>query len=195
MHMQTLNDALSQLTDLVDNSLLQARLYADSTLQVQPLEAAELIDAACRNVTLQARQKNVYIAVEAAPHEMSADRKLVVSALTNLLQNVVKFTRDSGRVVVRATAADERIRFEVEDECGGLAEDQPQRLFKSFVQVGTDSSGFGLGLVIVKQAAESHGGNVRVVNRPGKGCCFVMDLPRTPKQSKVSVRSPAAWPA
>lgn len=68
--------------------------------------------------------------------------------------------------------------LEVEDRCGGLPEDLPERLFQPFVQAGDDKSGFGLGLMIVKQAAEAHNGSVRVVNTPGVACCFIIDLPR-----------------
>jgi signal transduction histidine kinase len=71
------------------------------------------------------------------------------------------------------------VLFEVFDGCGGLPEDLPQKLFQPFVQVGEDRSGFGLGLVIVKQAVEAHGGAVRVVNDPPQGCCFVVELPRS----------------
>lgn len=178
VHLTTLNRALSHLSDLVDNSLLQARIFGAPKLQAVACDARELIDAACEHVSLQALHKGIYVAVDAEPFDLDADRKLIVSALTNLLQNAVKFSCDAGRVVIRARAIDERAVFEVEDECGGIAEDQLPRLFKPFVQLGADDSGFGLGLAIVKQAAESHGGNVRVVNMPSKGCRFVMEMPR-----------------
>jgi signal transduction histidine kinase len=70
------------------------------------------------------------------------------------------------------------VLFTVEDECGGIPEDLPKRLFQPFVQAGSDKSGFGLGLLIVKQATEAHRGSVRVTNRLDRsGCIFVLDLP------------------
>jgi signal transduction histidine kinase len=182
VHLQALDAALNQLTDLVDNSLLQARFVGEHDLQLQRLEVRQLIDAACRDVALQARRRGIDVAVEATPFDLDGDRRLLVSALTNLLKNAVHFSCDSGHVVVRARPVDERVLFEVEDQCGGIAEEKLQRLFQPYVQLGDDSSGFGLGLAIVKQAAESHGGAVRVVNRAGEGCCFVLDLPHRQSQ-------------
>lgn len=93
------------------------------------------------------------------------------------MRNAVKFTRDGGRIVVRAKRLDERAVFDVEDECGGMPEDLPQRLFQPFMQAGSDRSGHGLGLMIVKQAVEAHGGAVRVANHSGEGCCFSIEMP------------------
>ncbi len=69
---------------------------------------------------------------------------------------------------------------EVEDACGGLPEGAEKKIFDPLVQAGVDRSGFGLGLAIAKQAAEAHNGQVRVHNLPGKGCVFLLDLPRSP---------------
>jgi signal transduction histidine kinase len=78
---------------------------------------------------------------------------------------------------VRAGRHDGDIRVEVEDGCGGLPEDSEAQLFEPFVQRGDDRTGFGLGLAIVKQALEAHGGRVSVLNLPGTGCVFALDLP------------------
>jgi signal transduction histidine kinase len=166
-----------QLARLIDDSLVQARLYGEPNLQPQRIGVRELIDLALEDVETQAMQRGLAVSVEVEPFELDADRKLIVSALTNLLRNAVKFTCDGGRIVVRVRACEERAHFEVEDECCGIPEELLGRLFQPFVQATNSRSGTGLGLMIVKQAAEAHGGSVRVVNRPGDGCLFVMDLP------------------
>ena len=78
---------------------------------------------------------------------------------------------------MRAKTSDERVVVEVEDACGGLPEGSVEKMFDPFVQLGKDRSGFGLGLAIAKQAAELHGGGLRVHDLPGRGCVFVLDLP------------------
>ncbi|HEX9102683.1 MAG TPA: HAMP domain-containing sensor histidine kinase, partial [Polyangia bacterium] len=67
--------------------------------------------------------------------------------------------------------------IEVQDQCGGLPPGKTEELFSPFVQKGADRSGFGLGLAIARQAAESHHGTVKVANLPGVGCVFTIDLP------------------
>ena len=66
------------------------------------------------------------------------------------------------------------------DCCGGLSPGKVEEAFAPFTRFDERQSGFGLGLAISKQAAEAHGGSIRVQNLPGKGCIFVLELPVTP---------------
>lgn len=102
--------------------------------------------------------------------------------MENLLKNAVKFTREGGSIVVAARQVGDRAVFEVGDQCGGIPDNVLPLLFEPFVQAEPQKGGSGLGLVIIKQAAEAHGGTVRVDNRPGTGCCFVLDLPCRQRQ-------------
>lgn len=176
-HLDRLERSLARLTDLVDNSLLQVRLSGTPDMNVERWRGEELVEAACDIVRDHAEARGQRIDMDIQSFEIDADRKLLVSALTNLLKNAVKFTHDGGSISVRASARDSRALFEIEDECGGLPDDLPAKLFQPFTQAHADKSGFGLGLMIVKQAAEAHHGSVRVINRPGECCTFVLDLP------------------
>jgi signal transduction histidine kinase len=108
------------------------------------------------------------------------DARLVRSALSNLVRNAVKFSHEGGSVEVRARGGEEHVVIEVEDSCGGLPSGAVERLFAPFAQLGTDRSGFGLGLAIAKQAADAHGGVIRAQDLPGVGCIFALELPVTP---------------
>jgi signal transduction histidine kinase len=108
---------------------------------------------------------------------LSCEPRLLRSAVGNLLRNAIKFSREESTVTVRVHRFEGRLVIEVEDECGGIAPERVSELFDPFVQAGSDRSGFGLGLAIAKQAAEAHRGSLRVVNLPGKGCVFALDLP------------------
>jgi signal transduction histidine kinase len=176
--LERLQRALSQLSDLVDNSLIQARLYGDPTVNLERLDLVDLVEAARDDVAAHAEDRGQTLTIEAERIELEGDRKLLISALTNLLKNAIKFSCDGGRVLLRAKAVDQRALIEVQDECGGMPEDLPPRVFQPFVQgYSDDRSGFGLGLAIVKQAIDAHHGSVRVDNRPGQDCTFVIDLP------------------
>jgi signal transduction histidine kinase len=175
--LERLDRALTKLSELIDNSLLQARMFGAPKLHAETHDVHEILAAALDEVVAHADDRNQAIDIEAESFTIEADRKLLVSALGNLLKNAIKFTHDGGHIKLRARPVDARALFEVEDECGGVSDDLIGQLFQPFVQANADKSGFGLGLSIVKQVVNAHQGAVRVVNHPNKGCTFVLDLP------------------
>jgi signal transduction histidine kinase len=104
---------------------------------------------------------------------------VVAAAITNLLQNAFKFTRQGSRISLTARATKERVLFEIEDECGGLPAGKTEELFRPFEQRSADRSGVGLGLSICLRAAKANSGEIHVRDLPGKGCIFTLDLPRS----------------
>jgi signal transduction histidine kinase len=173
-----LDRALTRLDDLVDDSLIEARLYGEPRLNVERLRALELVEHAHDDLAGQLAEKNLLLEHEVEDFTLDGDRTLLGSALTNLMRNAVKFTPDGGRITVAAHHTDGRAVFRVQDQCGGIPEAFLPRLFEPFAQARPAKGGSGLGLLIVKQAVEAHGGSVEVENQPGRGCCFTVDLPR-----------------
>ncbi len=172
-----LQRAHDQLADLVDNSLVEARLQGEQAIWPSLHRTHELMREAVGNAAMLAARRRIELRIEGDDIEVMADLKVMVSALTNLLVNAVKFSREDGVVTIRSRSVEDRVLVEVDDSCGGMPDDLPARLFQPFVQANKDRSGFGLGLVIVKQAVEAPGGAVRVVNRAPEGCRFVVELP------------------
>jgi signal transduction histidine kinase len=97
--------------------------------------------------------------------------------VSNLVRNAIKFSRRGTAVKLEAKRGQGRVTIAVTDGCGGLPAGSVERIFNPFVQAGTDRTGFGLGLAIAKQAADAHGGSIRVHDIPASGCVFVLDLP------------------
>jgi signal transduction histidine kinase len=172
-----LERALLRVSELVDNSIVHARLQGRSRLVKSRFTTREVSELARDDVEDFASARGMTIVLEIDEVEVDADLKLVCSALTNMLRNAIKFSCQGGRITLRVSALPDRVLFEVEDACGGIPEEIIPRLFQPFVQEGKDRSGFGLGLRILKEAAEAHDGSIRVANRPGTGCTFIMDLP------------------
>jgi two-component system sensor histidine kinase SenX3 len=105
----------------------------------------------------------------------------VVSAVSNLLDNAVKFSYGGGTVHLRARAADGEVTIEVEDHGVGIPARDLERIFERFYRVdpgrSRETGGTGLGLSIVRHVAANHGGHVEVDSREGEGSTFRLVLP------------------
>jgi signal transduction histidine kinase len=138
---------------------------------VADVQVAAAIEAAVQDLEFTVAPVEEGLAVE-------GDRQILAAAVANLLQNAVKFTRPHGRVSLDACAVADRILIGVEDECGGLPEGKAEEIFRPFEQISAERTGLGLGLPISRRGVEANGGKLYVRNVPGKGCVFIVDLPR-----------------
>ena len=114
---------------------------------------------------------------------VSAHPVLMEQALTNLIQNAVKYCPEGTKIQVRGSCIDDHIHIEVEDEGYGIPQADLPRIFERFYRVdkarSRDMGGTGLGLSIVKHIAQIHGGSVMVRSIEGKGSTFTIILPKT----------------
>jgi signal transduction histidine kinase len=109
---------------------------------------------------------------------IEADEMLLASAVGNLVDNAVKFSRSDAVVRVGAWAEGDAAVIEVDDECGGLGKDELCKLCEPYSTRRMGSrKGLGLGLAITKQALEAMNGEMRVIDRPGQGCTFRLSFP------------------
>lgn len=173
-----LERSLKKMNDLIEASLKVARIGSSITVQPIKVMLRTLLADVQVSASAEADAKKIDLEIEVdTDHELVVDVRLVHSALTNLVRNAVKFTHHGGRVCIRAKQSGPRTVIEVEDRCGGLPAGMAEKAFAPFVQMGEDRTGFGLGLAIAKQAAEAHGGTIRIQDLPGTGCIFVLELP------------------
>jgi signal transduction histidine kinase len=177
---QVLDRCLMGLRDLLDRSLAEVRLDAGIG-RLERISVAELVEEVEIGGLLQAEVRGLHFAMTSVDDKVTVDgdRPVLAAAITNLLQNAFKFTREGSRVSFTARATANRVLFEIEDECGGLPAGKTDDLFRPFAQSGADRSGVGLGLSICLKAAKANAGEIHVRNLPGKGCVFTLDLPRS----------------
>jgi len=172
-----LGRSLGRLRELIDRSLAEVRLGAGGQLSTR-IDVRDLLEEVEATAGVRAASRDIHLETELAPGlEVVADRQLLTSAVGNLLDNALKFTRPHGTVTLRVLPRAERILIQVSDECGGLPAGKTEELFGKFVQRGNDRSGMGLGLAITARAIEQIGGRLTVRDLPGKGCVFTVDLP------------------
>jgi len=164
-------------------------------LNREPTAVAPLLEGVGSQVEAMAAAKPVNLELDCRPGVGSAlvDAAQLDRALVNLLTNAVKFTPAGGKVVLRARREGPDLVVTVIDDGLGIPEDEQDRLFTRFFRSSVATrmaiQGTGLGLVIVKQIVEEHGGTVSLVSAPGAGTTVTV---RIPAGEECDVRGGAA---
>jgi len=174
---QLLDNDLKRLNEIIERSLTEVRLRIDLEIHAVSTNLLQVVDQILVSAQTEARSKKQLLVLKIDPTLVfKADQQLFHSALFNVIQNAIKFTRSGGKIELRGNLRGEHIIIEVEDECGGLSCD-PIDLFRPFEQHNKNKEGLGLGLTIARRAIELHNGTLDVSNLPGKGCIFKITLP------------------
>jgi signal transduction histidine kinase len=175
-----LDRCLRALSTLVDRALADVRVAAGLPAQPKAMSLAEFIADVEIGARLDAESRECELIVEPVDPALSihVDGAMLASAVGNLLQNAAKFTRRHTRITLHAYQVADRIRIDVHDQCGGLPAGAQEIIFQPFRQHGDDRSGLGLGLDISRRSVEANAGMLSVVDRPGHGCTFTIDLPK-----------------
>ncbi|HZI09363.1 MAG TPA: ATP-binding protein [Myxococcus sp.] len=175
-----------RLVRLVHNLLDLSRLSAGRmALEREPVNLAELArEVVARHADhASAAGCALTLCVDDAPAG-EWDRLRLDRVLTNLVSNALKFGRGHP-VEVRVHGDAHHARLTVKDHGIGIPAEAQQRLFGRFqrLHAGGPHPGTGLGLYIVRQLLEAHGGSIRVQSQPGEGAEFTFELPRNPVNS------------
>ncbi|HHA2449590.1 TPA: response regulator [Stenotrophomonas maltophilia] len=175
------NDLLALINDILDLSRIEA---GHVELADEVVVTDSVLQRLRETFEPMARQKGLALQIEAdalAPSQLMVDSQRLQQILKNLLANAVKFT-EHGKVSLHVRAAGQgRIRFEVCDSGIGIAREQLQVIFEAFRQADGSTrrryGGTGLGLSISRDLAERMGGSIQVDSEPGRGSCFILELP------------------
>jgi signal transduction histidine kinase len=117
--------------------------------------------------------------------KIRGDEEMVEQMLENLVSNAIKYTPEGGRIGMTFwTGANETIRIVLSDSGIGIPKDEIPRLFTEFFRASNVKNriGTGLGLTIVKEIVDLHGGQIEVESEEGFGTTFVIYLPYAPKE-------------
>lgn len=145
--------------------------------QAEPLQLGTLLDELGVTMEPQCRAKSVGYECRAEPPatlELLADRKALLGALLNLLENALHYSPPGGKVIL-SVHVQEGLVFVIDDNGPGIPAEALQQVFEPFFT--TRSGGTGLGLSIVKKVAEELGGSVACENRQEGGARFTLRLP------------------
>lgn len=124
--------------------------------------------------------------IEKSLPSIMADASALTQAVNNLIDNAVKYSGDSKKVIVKAYKDDEHVIIVVKDFGVGIKKEEIGKVFDRFYRGGDELTrtvkGSGLGLTLVKQIVEAHKGSLQVESEPGKGSVFTIRLPLDPNK-------------
>lgn len=171
-------DRLEWITaNLLDLSRLDAGL---AELTICEHDVGDLLATVAASFRLLAAQRGLTLAVtEPEPTVICAfDRARLEMALSNLLDNALKYSAEGGTVVIGAARQDHRVRIWVEDTGPGIAQEDLPHIFDRFYhrKQSAADTGSGLGLAIAKAIVTAHGGLIEVESEPGVGTRFTIEF-------------------
>ena len=169
---------IDMVTDLLDSAKIgSGKLH----LKLEKVDFNKEVDLAIQSLQGLANAKNLKIHTDlVAVQEMYLDVQKVSRVLSNIIGNAIKFTKASGKIVVRSQRQENFLSLSIQDTGPGIAPADLEAIFEKF-QTGTGSNvagkGHGLGLAISKSFVELHGGRLFVESTRHKGSVFIVQLP------------------
>jgi len=152
-------------------------------LKREPISVKDMMEVCVTRVRPLAERKHIDATLQSVPEELqlTGDRELMEYACYNLLTNAVKYSPQRTQVTVSCWKDDARIRIAVKDQGIGMDQKEVKQIFQKFYRTKraeeSGEVGTGIGLSIVQQIVEQHGGRIEVTSRPGAGSCFTLVMP------------------
>jgi two-component system sensor histidine kinase GlrK len=179
---EILRDSGLELEQRIENLLsFSAWQQSKGQLMVGEFELGRVIDTIVDNHRMEVVTKKLKIRKRLKEVTLLADREKVRMAVDNLVSNAVKYSPVGGRIGIRVARRAEQVVVDVMDEGPGIPNDERERIFEPFFQgrmpTGRHVRGTGIGLSVVHECVQAHGGNVGVRVRPTGGSHFRMTLP------------------
>lgn len=170
------------INDLLDLSKLEAGKMKINAL---PTSIAFVIEEAVGSLINWSKTKSISIEkkIENGLPQANIDGDRIIQVLTNLIGNAIKFTPANGNIIIEALshAQGKEVMITVQDNGVGISKEDLPNIFNKFYQAGervaSDINGTGIGLSIVKEIVELHGGKIWVESEKGVGARFIFTLP------------------
>ena len=181
--LNTIKEDGERLTKLVNDLLELSRIESGSSVfNMEPCSIDTVIDNSVKQFAIHAAHKNVNIntRVEGNMPKVIADYEKITWVLNNLISNALKYTDAGDEILINAFIKNEKMQVSVKDTGIGIPEEFQEEIFNKYVQVkGQDleARGTGLGLAVVKEIVNTHGGEIWCESKLDTGSIFTFTLP------------------
>lgn len=186
-----IRNAVQRMITLIESVLSSASFDAGKfKVVVEPYDLRALVTEVCARQQDISPLHKITTDLDELPTEMLGDASLMEKVFSNLLSNAVKYSPNAPRVTVAGRAGGESVYVAVKDEGVGIPKAELPKLFQRFFRASTSSgiAGTGIGLNLVSQIVELHGGRVEVVSGDGEGSTFIIHLPV--RQGSENIEAP-----
>jgi two-component system, OmpR family, sensor histidine kinase SenX3 len=176
-------DEAHRVSRTIDDLLELSRIELGEEPVRDIVDVVDVVDGAVErsHPLAEARQTTIEVLECHEGVHVLGDRRQLVSALGNLVENAVKYSEDGSSVQVRVRVEGQWVELMVADHGIGIPAQDHDRIFERFYRVdkgrGRDTGGTGLGLAIVRHVATNHRGEVLVSSQEGEGSTFVLRIP------------------
>jgi len=179
-----IKDENKRMNKQVEKILQAARIEKqDIKLNLQKIDAHDLINKVANNLSLQIQEKNgtITLKLDAQRHTIEADEVHFSNIIFNLLDNAIKYSKNNLHIEVSTSNVSNMLAIKIADNGIGMNRETQSRVFEKFYRAHTGNihnvKGFGLGLSYVKATVEAHQGKVTVESTIGKGSTFTVLMP------------------
>jgi signal transduction histidine kinase len=179
-----INSESKRLARMVEIFLNVERLSAGQMeLKREAIPVTDMVAICAERVGPVAARKHIKVTLQPIPPglTLAGDRELMEYACYNLLTNAVKYSPQNTEVFVSAGKQEGQVRIAIQDQGIGMDQKEVKQIFQKFYRTKkaeeSGEAGTGIGLSIVQQIVEQHGGRIDVTSQPGQGSCFTLVVP------------------
>lgn len=173
----------NRLKQQVERVLQMARLDKEQIkLKKEVLDVHDIIHEAVKNISINKNiNSEIELNLDSSDANVHADKLHLTNVFFNLLDNAIKYCKETPRIVISTTKLNDLLHITVRDNGIGISPEHHRKVFQKFFRVPTgnihDVKGFGIGLNYVKLVMESHKGRINLASELGKGSTFTLILP------------------
>ncbi len=187
--MQDINSEVDRMTNIINDLLSLVRLDSGAAkLNIKEISTNDFLTDIIKQLTPLANRKNITINFEAKNDvKIEADEVKLNLAISNLVENGIKYTPEDGSVKISVEADNQDCYITIQDTGIGISEEEQSKIFERFYRVDNsrdrETGGTGLGLAITHSTIMLHNGSVKIISGEGKGATFIVRLPLKYQQS------------
>ena len=174
-----------RLGNIIDDLLRLSELESGGKMEMTKVDLKGLIDEVVMGFghALAVKHQTLDVGTQTGDFTIKGDRSKLEQVFVNLIDNAIKYSKESGRINVRLSETDRCVVITVEDDGIGIPKEDIERVFERFYRVDKAHSrelgGTGLGLSIAKHIVLAHKGEICIDSEPGKGTQVLVTLPKT----------------